>query len=1436
MAKKLTGWKTKGMNKDLSVSSYNPEFCFENRNLRLLTNEHNTMLSWVNEKGTLNITLSSNIQGYPIGTAVLNEYLVIFTTTNSLEVHPDAKTDRIYRLNYNNTAKTSMTVVQLINANLNFSTNNPIETLVSYESEYVQKVYWTDGRNQPRLINIVDTDKLTKWSTAWTSNKVFTLFDFVPAYSKGETATVTKKAASGGVFAPGVIQYCFTYVNKYGQQSNIVWSSTLYYISHTDRGAAPDEMVPCSFYITISGFDRTFDYIRLYSIHRTSFNDVPEVKLIEDIAIPATGNISYTDSGTMGISVDPTEMLYIGGRELIASTLADKNNTLFLGNLSLPNSDISTIQEYFRNNSHSITYSRKENPSASLIDRSGGTYRYTNSMSSNFSEISTFKGGEWYRFGIQLQKDNGEWSEPIFINDVKNTLYPDTPDNLGGSSLSKASTTIDVGIIGNGNVYKRVRPIVVYPTITDRSVICQGVINPTVFNIWDRLDNSPFAQPSWFFRPYMQNYGESEYEDRPDPRGGTQRIYLSRGSSLPFMHYQSLVTVDDVNSPMIRPRPGDDKYSAKQLEIQGAKKIISTVYDDLPRTQTTLPNGRSGYGDIDKSANNQFFIDQSIVTLNSPDIDFDTDVQTFPLTKTRLRIIGYIPITAGVSAHHIDTQSAMLELNHNVPPADPNNYVPQFGTGEKDINSVYNNIDQFAGNRLCADYLWNDACVIQDLDQDDKIKTKQGAYNYLIHPWHRADSLNNDFRTDEPSSKLKTKKMSQALFSLNTKYTSSPVVFDDIDALTALTESNQILNMRFKSGDNYYANVDKVLYNSNGYTIIDNQTVTFTKKDAYSPVSMKYMSTSHMAIKINQATISTTPMPNLTFPTKIMPYGNSEIGKYTNPSSTMSTTYWEKSYWFDQDSITVTLPYNYLWLGEIYRNDADITNRFGGITDEAIRSNKWVIGGDAVNIPTTGDVTVTWVNGDTYYQRYDCMKTYPFTQEDPNQNTEILSFMCETHINIDGRYDRNRGLTDNTKVSPVNFNLLNPVYSQKNNFFPIVKGKDANINKYSHPNKVTYSKTKSSGADVDLWTNVTLASILELDGDKGQIHKLVRFNDTLLSFQDKGVAQILYNENVQISTQQGVPVEIANSGKVQGARYLSDTIGCSDKWTIVPTPTGIYFIDSIGKTIQLFNGQLNDVSANAGFISWAKRNIPDYDINWNPTQMDTYASYYDRQNQEVLFIDKGKCLAYSERFGAFTSFYDYNGTPYFNNVLNTGVWVRTDGTVWKHNAGDYCKFFGNNKPYSMILIGNPEPMTDCIFTNLEFRAGIDGDGNYNQETDKFTPFLPFDTLETWNEYQHGIAYLRNLSGSAAMKHHTYDNIGSVKRKFRIWRCDIPRDNAPDLGVFDYTFDETFHPMRRLRVRPLDRMRNPWIYLRLQKEAQNNMPRAEIHDILMTYFS
>ena len=49
---KSVSFKTKGMQRDLSASAFNPEYSFENKNIRIYPTNDNTLLSIINEKGT----------------------------------------------------------------------------------------------------------------------------------------------------------------------------------------------------------------------------------------------------------------------------------------------------------------------------------------------------------------------------------------------------------------------------------------------------------------------------------------------------------------------------------------------------------------------------------------------------------------------------------------------------------------------------------------------------------------------------------------------------------------------------------------------------------------------------------------------------------------------------------------------------------------------------------------------------------------------------------------------------------------------------------------------------------------------------------------------------------------------------------------------------------------------------------------------------------------------------------------------------------------------------------------------------------------------------------------------------------------------------------------------------------------------------------------
>ena len=95
------------------------------------------------------------------------------------------------------------------------------------------------------------------------------------------------------------------------------------------------------------------------------------------------------------------------------------------------------------------------------------------------------------------------------------------------------------------------------------------------------------------------------------------------------------------------------------------------------------------------------------------------------------------------------------------------------------------------------------------------------------------------------------------------------------------------------------------------------------------------------------------------------------------------------------DTGYATLP-----LVEVSRNYNPNT-LYGGKSMDALKSNIWIPISEPVNLDLNG-ITLISNRGDTYFQRYECLKTYAFTPEDINQVVDIASFVCETHINIDG--------------------------------------------------------------------------------------------------------------------------------------------------------------------------------------------------------------------------------------------------------------------------------------------------------------------------------------------------------------------------------------------------------------------------------------------------
>ena len=144
MTPKATSHVIQGMQKDTSKSKLSKEFAFDAKNIRITAREDNTLLTITNERGTQK---NNDIIGVYIGHCILQDTLVLFTKYTDSET--GEVSDYIIGINPN-----ILLPKTLYKGDLNLSLDHHIEALGVYENEDIQKVYWVDGINQPRVINI----------------------------------------------------------------------------------------------------------------------------------------------------------------------------------------------------------------------------------------------------------------------------------------------------------------------------------------------------------------------------------------------------------------------------------------------------------------------------------------------------------------------------------------------------------------------------------------------------------------------------------------------------------------------------------------------------------------------------------------------------------------------------------------------------------------------------------------------------------------------------------------------------------------------------------------------------------------------------------------------------------------------------------------------------------------------------------------------------------------------------------------------------------------------------------------------------------------------------------------------------------------------------------------------------------------------------------
>ena len=560
--------QNRGMWQDAAISRTPNEYSYENHNIRISSIQGGTELIVTNEKGWRELERYVNITY--LGSCQISNHLVVFGKTND-------GIDKIIRYSFTDG---EITTKVLYSGNLKFVVpedvnKNIIECIPWYESEDVQKIYWVDGVNSTRVINVVGEIIENNDDQ----------FDVSAKISHIPSVRIKKDYRKPGLFAQGTIQYFITYYKKYGSETSIVWQSSLQYISFSDRGAKADENVSCGFDIVINNIDYDYDYIRLYAASRTSNDSAISLRVVGDIKIPNKEDVSanddqdelrlhkirITDYGTTGYAVDSLMLQYIGGQDIVASTLTQKDGVMFLGDINtVGSSGISSddlhnlkrlILETTNTESGGIVLSTLVSFDMKKIKapEKSGYYSHRQEIDQSEYCFKTFKHGQLYRFALQFMNKSGQWTDPIWCGDRECDKYPQMGTNKKKENKNEWEyryegfylvPTAVVSLTPQIKLFIKDKFIAYRLLCADlnsisRTVVAQGIVCPTVFNLYDRSNNAPTSMASWTFRPRGSAIANRHYENIGVQTNEFAEIQGITEAKTPFIHTEYKNKIND---------------------------------------------------------------------------------------------------------------------------------------------------------------------------------------------------------------------------------------------------------------------------------------------------------------------------------------------------------------------------------------------------------------------------------------------------------------------------------------------------------------------------------------------------------------------------------------------------------------------------------------------------------------------------------------------------------------------------------------------------------------------------------------------------------------------------------------------------------------------------------------------------------------------------
>lgn len=1242
--------------------------------------------------------------------------IILFSTDNQ-------GFDCIWELNVNGERNDSLNPVLTLKymRNMGFSTSKPIQAIYNYENTSIEKVYWVDGFQQIRSINL--RQSIINGDITELIDLPVKSIESVGDFNMSQPEIVS--ISNSGTHTAGMIQYAYNLYMLNGSQTQISPLTDLVPLAKTTGagGGAVNEIVSASPTIEINDIDTSYTHLKLYAIKYTSFNETPQVSLIYNQAINNYNSFQFTDTGSIISTLSLEEFLFLGSAVRIPKHIETKHMRLFAFNITEEKFDFKLDMRAYAHDATAVAKIRHGvfingsgdvdseslitvNSTTFIVDEKNDSvnadydiYKFQKNATTIGSEgkyikfeieqttlseseainYRFLKDREIYRFAIEFYNTKGQRSSPSWCCDLKMPF-----GNLSGN-YNKLKTTLTADFY----TYVNSLPVEERPvgyrilrsdrTVIDRTIICQGVLNPMIANVKHTTKEVVPANidilvedPSCLKMPSVM---------RP----------LSKSGNMPFI---------------------------------GAKHNHELAYTDYnDNTFAQLAMGLGNEGTKSAASGNwraQNFQFNRMMQIFSPEITFGNPIFD---ASMKLKLVG--------TEDQEDIEDWAKELN------------PVSGTAQTDI--------KFIGGASSVEATTTITTTGNAVDIADKS---------FFGPTNGTDTTG----VFQIYRKFKDYRKADNATEIIPGFPPTTITLPDPNSYNIYNKPEVT---EWGQGVTAYNGDERLRYaNSLRSMLIDDFTEGVDGCNIDCAVQILGSNTygARCATIVLGSEVLTNVTDAITFESLFYATGASDtVGSLDTAINRALIT-------------EVIRDSNYTYVGGIYGGNTmynKANSSYMAIGDYALIDSLT----PTQLIKSPGDTYVQEYIFEKMSKTETQLGAINYTQV-----TEIISVKVETLVDLKNRNDLSLFDWDN-KFQPqdTEYHQYNSVYTQEPNLIQST-GLGLDFKKIKvFDTKIIASSVKTPGETVDSWTNFLDNETMVLEGTYGPINGVRKLNDEVYTFQDTAVAVLSINPRAAVQANDGISLALGTGKVLDDHKYITTNSGTKNKWAVTNSSQAIYYYDTFNRSINMIGQGMGNLTESNGFRSFMYNNTDLDNLSTdNPVIRKGVSSGYDPVNGDIYFsfLNEGNdfTIAYNESMKVFTSFYSYVPSMYLFKSQKMITPNPTGNSLWKHfSKNNRNSFYGVSSDSTIEYIASPPTDSDVVYGNLEYKME-------SKDESGDSPNKTFYAVQTYNEYQDTNKVILNNRANISRKFRSW-KITLPRDKKNANKRDRLRSNALNIKLF-----------------------------------------------------